>query len=462
MSWVLDPLKYLLLRVSFLLIACGRLWVFMILLAVYLARDYYRINEDHDDILGQTGNGRLYYTGIRAELRNMTPDGAPDVQVVGLACPAVASEEEVRNTSLGKYLEKIGADNETNITLAAILLASDGVVPPFAAPPQRFSAPPVGDNGLYEVSYHILVKAHELSTKYKSNGPLPAPLGPSDKQSDTLTVANYLDLLERAMNQVLPVSLQRAMAELAPRMLATTLLAYQAGKILSYADEGGRWIQKSNFPQLSARAILHSIPAFAREYDFHERKTVRRALIYGSRSSVFGPVRFAQDLTGPSRTLRQWIELLIEPPAKLLTTAYSVELFALVHELHEQWKGAFMAAVPSLDETYPDKIHATHTGLFLIPVNTMMEIARKTISADNFKRLGDLVQFVHNDQKNTLLQEDDLGDSINSGIPEYEKVFAPLSKDERKNLAETHEIEERDLKQWSAFRVVLYNFGWLG
>lgn len=461
-SWLLAPAKFVILRVSFFLLAAGRLWVFMILLAIYLARDRYKTYENEDDILGQTGNGRLYYTGVKAELRNLTPDGAPDVQVVGLACPPVATEQEVLATPLGEFLEKIGADNETNITLAAILLASDGEVPPFAAPPYRYTAPPSGDTGLYDVSYHILVKAVELANSYRSGQPLPAELRPQDKSSDGLTIGAYIDLLERSMNQTLPQSLRSAIAELPVEMLTTGILSFQAGKVLAYADEGGRWIEKTNFPQLSARAVLHSIPAFAREYGFHERKTIRRALIYSSRSSVFGPVRFATDLSDQSRALRQWIELLLEPPAGLVSATYSVELFALIHELHELWKIAFSNAAQHLDELYPNKIHATESGLLLLPLPIIMEIARKVIPAESFRRLGQLVQIVHEHQVQREIREEELGESIKAGVPEYEKVFAPFSKDERKNLSELHGLDERDLKAWSPFRCVLYTFGWLG
>ncbi len=459
-SWLLGSFKFMFLRVSFLVLAAGRLWLFTSLLAILLARRRYQPYENTDDVLGQTGNGRSYFSGIQAGLRNLNSLGAPDFQVVGLACPALVGRDEVMSSSLGQFLEKTGAANETNVTLCAALLAANHI-PAFAAPPSMTTVPPTGDASLADVSHLLLTRAHDLYNRYRSGAEGPAGILAHEKLPEPFSISSYMDIMHRAMHQSLPESFRKSIASLSPQMIFTTLLAYQAGKVLSYADEGGRWIQKSNYPQLSARAILHSIPSFAREYDFEQRKTIRRALIYASRSSVFGPVRFATDLSLESRALRQWVELLLEQPAKILYTTHDLELFALTYECHELWKQAFTVAVHELDSQFPDQIHITPGGLLLLPVTALMQVARKVIPAEYFKRLTELAQYVYTEQQKLALEAESMSDSIKSGVPEYEKIFAPLTKDERQTLAELHQLDERDLRQWSAFRIVLYTYGWL-
>ncbi len=71
---------------------------------MWVKRSLDRGTYEGRDLLGQMGNGRLFYSGARAGLFKMADNGAPDVQVRGLACPPEASQEAVLSSSLFKVL----------------------------------------------------------------------------------------------------------------------------------------------------------------------------------------------------------------------------------------------------------------------------------------------------------------------------------------------------------------------
>src|SRR5690606_34820245 len=122
-----------------------------------------------------------------------------------------------------------------------------------------------------------------------------------------------------------------------------------------------------NFSQLTARAVLHSIPDFGREFRNEQRKTIRRALIYGSRSSVFGPVRFAADLTDLSRALRQWVEVLMACPHELDAVSDDVELFGLATEGQQRWAAIIFDRLVEAANREKPELYATDTNLLFVP-----------------------------------------------------------------------------------------------
>jgi hypothetical protein len=125
-------------RVLFIIIACFRLWLVAILVAACLGINRFQ-SYDGDDVLGQMGNGRLFYSGLRADLEQVTEAGAPNVQVRGLACPQYASPAEAKASSLWHTLQEFGACNSTNETLVAIIVKNGGLAPYVAYPEEEAS-----------------------------------------------------------------------------------------------------------------------------------------------------------------------------------------------------------------------------------------------------------------------------------------------------------------------------------
>src|SRR5690606_15677152 len=105
-----------LLRLVFLIIAGWRLMMVAMLGGALLSLRTTRVYRERD-VLGQTGNGRLFFSGARVTIDNPTAHGAPSEQVRGLACPRMAPEAAARKSALTEVLKRAGALNHTNLAL---------------------------------------------------------------------------------------------------------------------------------------------------------------------------------------------------------------------------------------------------------------------------------------------------------------------------------------------------------
>jgi hypothetical protein len=66
-----------------------------------------------------------------------------------------------------------------------------------------------------------------------------------------------------------------------PQLAATTVLAALGGVLLALKKRNSSWTVSTPYPELSARALLHSIPSHGIDYNAEQRQLIRRALIYG-------------------------------------------------------------------------------------------------------------------------------------------------------------------------------------
>jgi len=447
-------------RVSFFLIASGRLWVFIAVLAFIGGIVNLRVYRN-DDLLGRTGNDRLYFSGIRAGLENLTTEGIPDKLVPGLACPPKSSMALARESAIGKILQRYGVLNSTNLELTAIILAAREI-PGFVS---RGTAgnkleeilPDLLLPGLAEKTLEIAL-SHQASYAADSNSVLAEV---ELQNSSELDIEDYFEALSQSMAKVLTPRLRRALAGLPAECVATAILAYQAGKVLAFKEQGGRWFRVSNYDQLSARAVLHSLSPFGSDYDYDVRTVIRRALIYGARSSIFGPVRFARDLTDETRALRQWVEVMMATPIELPLVVDEIELSVRVVEIQEIWAREFFDRCLVLPEDKKRDMFATSTGLLFLTIASVTTIMKDTMDIGEIDRLHHLVSVVSKKQKDASMLKYDQEETLKDGIPEYERILAPLSEKEGKQVAESHGISLEDIKYWGAIRVVLYTYGWL-
>ena len=449
------------LRAGFIIIASLRLWILAILAAFtwhFVSKKVYV----KDDLLGQTGNGRHFYSGIRADLYGIVEQGGPATYVRGLACPKSKSAVEAKVSNLGKILEHFGAVNDTNLMLAAIILAHEEV-PAYVAPhgedaelSEAFSG-----NNLIENTELILTNLLELHASYKAGS-----LG--DLNPDTSLAAvgvnssDYSELLKIGCDRVLTPGFKQELVETPVEEVATVLLANEAGKVLAYAYDSGRWLRKSNYPELCARAVLNSVVEFSKDYEFHTRQVLRRSLVYGSRRTAFGPVSFPVDLSQKCRALRQWVELLMACPHELSVTTDEVELFGIVSELRQGWDREFLNCVENGDPEVTEHTYSTMTGLFFMPLPNVVNIIRRFTPQEQLERLSTLVAITSRRQLDFIEAEEAKstdGDAVI--LPSYERIFSPLTDDEVNTLVEFHELDPTDIRDWSTFRVVLNMFGWL-
>ncbi len=446
-------------RVLFVILASLRLWIVSILFAVCLGITRFKSYEG-DDVLGQMGNGRLFYSGLRADLDRVTEDGAPDVQVRGLACPQLVSAAEARASDMWRILTEFGVANATNETLTAIILKSGNIAPyvTYSEEDQllrkAFDGDLLGENTKHllssVLSLHALYSAGEIraSAPAQTRGDLPA------------SSYEYAEQVRHAMHRVLIPEMRQLMGTIPAAEVATTVLALEAGKVLAHSFEGGRWIKRSNFPQLSARAVLHSVVGYPADYDFAARLRIRRALIYASRRSSFAPVHMPIDLSEDIWVMRQWSEIMLACPHELEAVADEVELVGLVRYAHRKWAREFVESSVAISAETARSCYATPANLLFLPLPRMLALLRESIESTQIRRIEQLGAVVSSRQKINELARD-AGDEYALEHPSFERVFAPLTDEEMATLARIHALNPNDVKDWSALRVVLSSYGWL-
>lgn len=123
-------------------------------------------------------------------------------------------------------------------------------------------------NALNETN-HILCQVIEAS------GDIPAVI-------EFVETTNSFHSSQKSILEVTTEVIQQAFIEkknFKAEIIATATLAIMAGKIITSEQKNGAWRIVSSAPTRSARAVLHSIPAFFSEYDATEQQLIRRAVI---------------------------------------------------------------------------------------------------------------------------------------------------------------------------------------
>ncbi len=448
-------------RMLFVVIAVIRLSVAAALLACLGGLIVFKPYRK-DDALGQMGNGRVFYSGVRAGLDSVTAEGAPDIQVRGFACPQMSPPTEARSSSLWRILQRYRADNETNLVLTQILVKNRTTAAYVAAAGEEGAlAGAFAGKALLENAEMILQAALEQHSEYVSQKfeqrAVEASLAdlPSGASSEV-----YGDYLKRAFNLVLTDSMQKVISELPASEVATLVLALESGKVLAHSFEGGKWVRRSNFPHLSARAVLHSIVEYPRDYDLYSRTRIRRGLIYAARKSAFSPVRMPIDMSDDSWALRQWAELLLACPHELPAVADEVELVGIVRQSHARWRNDFFNSSHIAFEALRTKGVATATNLLFLPVADVVTSMRECVSQQSIARMHVLLQRVARCQAKLRALESD-SDSGPTLQLSFEKVEPPPAGAELQKLSEIHGVPQRDIQDWMALRTILSTYGWV-
>lgn len=464
-----------LIRLSFIFVVCWRLWVIALLLAAVWSVINFQPYRG-DDFLGQATIGRHFYSGINAGLNKLNSRGEIDTFHTGLACPLHVTEREVEESAIAQLLKAHNALNPTNSRLISHILAYPDCPAYVVAPEhdeklrQFLKVPSLPEATLLMLEQ--LLDLHSLFVAGESNSSASAPGSDSPISSiNTLPLVQddkkKLSALEFSVRmrgyceRVLNEEMKEDLAKIHPAELATILLAVYAGKVIVYQRTGATWVQRSAMPQLSSRAVLHSVVPFPKDYNYSQRMRIRRALIFASRRSAFGPVNLPLDLTKRTQAARQWVELLLTDPFNASSASEEIELYGLTWRLQRRWSQRFFEWVAGLQEgTVDHETFATDAGMLFIPVTQIVGLWRAVVNEEQTRRVGYLAAAVHARQQMLELQRD--GDSDETIIPIYERIHAPLSEEEVKTLSTIHGVPADVIRDWGAIRVVLNSYSWLG
>jgi len=465
---LLISLHFGLLRVAFLVVACWRLWILFVGIACYRGWKSWKVHSG-PDLLGDTGNGRLFYSGLRIGLEDLSAGGAPNKQVMGLACPKQATAAALEKSKLADILKRYSVNNSCNLTLASIIVAHRDF-PAYVARQDEDSllSDAFMPMTLEDTSAAILERALDLHAFYMHEESDEDFLDYLEQESEQASEDNKLDheeyskQLQRAFHRSLTPNMRKHLINISAEKIATIVLAYEAGKTMAYGKGGGKWLRTSNYTQLSARAVMHSVEGFVKEYNFEERTTIRHAIIFGSRLSDFGPIKLPLNMSDESRAARQWVELLMSCPNELQTVSDEVEMYGIVCEVHARWTQLIFDGVMTSSPDTTDGVYATQGNLFLMPLSKVVKLTRQCIPSKLLSRLSVLVAAVSQQQRlKALAVEASSEDSLRGGIPAYARVFPPLSEQEIKALAQSYQIPTDVIRDWGSLRIILNQFGWL-
>jgi hypothetical protein len=451
-------------QIVFLAVASWRYWLLGALGgAIY---GFYRLQlHKGDDLMGVLSNGTLFHSGLWIGLDRLTDSGEPDVVAPGLACPRLVAESEVDASPFRSLLDQYQANCPTNRRLVSYILAEKD----FPAWVSRRGVEPIIERTypnvpLYKHAYYILEKALVLQALYKQRiaegGSLTGDMELSIERipgpNHVISTQDYADFLVYCFHQALTPRLRVALAKFSESELACIILSSQAGLLLTYEQEvGSTYSVVSCFPELNARAMMHSVPTFSRDFSFPRREKMRRALVYSARSSLFELNRLPTDMSEETLAARQLVELSLTPPHLLPEVGPDVELYALAREAHEAWKSHFV------EEISGERAGVVREGSFIgpgevlfMPLNKFMSIVREVVPASTLERLRDLSEQASLYREGIKARKEDVPPHLNHLLPPSDEDFVA-------SLVRDHDITEQDALDWLGFRYVLRSYSWL-
>ena len=253
------------LQLTFVILACWKVWIGFVVYAFFNSMHSIKPYISRD-ILGVTGNGRLFFSGVKAGIKKCDKNGNPTLHVTGLTCLSYVNDNIYNKSAFCSLLEKFDANNTTNKYLASIIL-------------NYYNYPTVindnvGTGNLFEDTYEFLLAAFEIREAIINNGEY-VELSLNDKRKENM----FLCLTD---------NMKKELKNISPKNIATAILALETGRILAYDHiSNDRWARQSNYPHLCARAVLHSSPY----YHPSVRQVNRKKILLHLCQPCFSPVK---------------------------------------------------------------------------------------------------------------------------------------------------------------------------
>jgi len=406
------------------------------------------------------GNGRVFYSGAHAALEAVTADGVPDKLTRGLACPQVSSLHEAKASPLWKVLSTFDVATRTNLALTQILVKNRATAPYVAlAGEEGHLAQSYNQTDLVTNATALLKEVLQLHSEYRAGAGQGRESAP-ELRDLTDSATPYYDRVACALRRAITPTLQAALTTISPSEIATFVLAFESGKVLAHSYEGERWVRRSNFVHLSARAVLHSLVEYPQEYNPEERARIRVALVYAARKSPFSPIRLPIELDSATLALRQLAEVLLACPHELSDVAVELEVFALVRDAHAQWRERCFNKTSPTFQAFQSRGFATRTNLLFLPIGPLVSDLRSTVEPESLERLKFLLHSLAVTQARV---EGEKAEDETSVIPtfSFDRVHHQPSIQILTSLASMHGVQVTDLSDWLALRYILSSFGWL-
>lgn len=484
-----------LLRLGFVVIAFWPLWLLCALAGGGVIFSWIKKKKKRtDDILGICHRGKgPFYSGIYGPLRPNHSISGTDYSCPGLATPNLVPKANVTNHTLIKILQRFGAYNETNESLVRIILAYrdfpcvveeespaentgelkfDGDV--FSRPAPSAMNFYSNEEGKLEASaldgLQGILEAHRAVQAIIKKEP-----------AQTLTYKRYASVVSSFDNQLsatgkllltsLTVKRAIALAQVAPTVIASAYLAIEAGKSLVYKRSGEKFTRISRFPHLQARAVIHSLVSYHKEYAGDVRLVIRQSIICSRRHGDFGRAFLPITMPPQARALRDLLEIMYAPLKSRNEVAPLVELDAFLEELSVNWRDQFAKLLQSntdgvvkqandldLQTSYGRRYPAgiVYKSVILVPLESVVGTAWHMFDPGQQERIAKLIE---------ITQQSRIGRTITTRLPGFRRQFDAI--DDLKNEKNVSHVvaQGKDsaalLKRWAIVRRMLTKYNWL-
>lgn len=481
-SWLSESLAGIILRGAFLVFACFHYWILAVV-AGWLIFRFRLLPVRTTDFLGVLDRMHgPFYSGIYAPLRPNQSASATELSAPGLACPKLAAKTEALNHPLGKMLSQHSALNETNLDLVRIILAyrdypstvdEERVVEEgdeTATPTSSFRTNNEGtiEKSATESLAAVFQALATLKLHYSDKEKIDESYFSKDRAALFKCTAD-LPLLAAKLATALTPNRGLALAQLSPAAVATAYLATEAGKYLVYRREGEVFFPISRFPNLQARAVLHSLTSYHQEYSADLRLIIRQAIICSRRHGDFGRAFLPVHMPVSSRALRDWLEVLFSAPKRREGFAHLVELDSHLEEIHLSFRKDLIKRLVSegvrLRKDREDLSHLqsqlwkgfAYKSVVLFPLREMVEVALQQVDPGRLDRVTHLMQITRNLQASL---------SISARLPGFKRQAEVAEKGALESggitqaIAEAHE-DAPLLAGWLILRRLLTRYNWL-
>ncbi|MGI6681222.1 MAG: hypothetical protein ACOX3T_07070 [Bdellovibrionota bacterium] len=431
------------LQIIFVMLACWKVWAVCVIYAAVRATLNVKPYKAKD-FLGVSGNGRLFYSGARADIKKCDKNGNPTLHVPGLTCLEKVSDTFYNKSVFCVLLERYNASNLTNKYLASIIL-------------HYYNYPTSIDDGegkgnLFEDTYEFLKSAFEIQASLNQDN-----LSENKSNNGNKNIGVPKDN-KRKVNMInsLTENMKDALKNISPKSIGTAIMALEAGRILAYDHIAkNRWASHSNYPHLCARAVLHSCPDYGDEYSFDEREMIRKAIVFAERKSDFLEIRMPLKMNIQSYTLRQWLELILHFD-EIDDAIDELLFFAKSTEIHKAWTKIFVEHIENSD-ALKDNFYTTESGQLFVKIEIIVSLLNDAMKNDLIE-MTELIKRVYNKRETdnllSLVEQKTLSDDNNLFL----KEFSEETKEEMLKFLPN----ESDVKVWQNLRSCLNSFSWLG
>ena len=499
LSWInpLDwPAKFMnfliypLLVFAFIVIGFGPLWILAGSLAYWIARTSLKPTRTND-ILGICHRGKgPFYSGIYGPFDPNGSFSGTELSAPSLACPEMEKESVAYNHKLGGLLRKGSSLNRTNLALIRIILAyKDFPSPVEEEQPVEKEAEQnpnedpenIGEQlpkgvlaGKFEnletSSFRMISAALEA---HRAARHLTKELG---KKKGGFSFAGYQAVVEKYIEQVSPLAgillrsltpeRARSISGLHPAIIASAVLAIEAGKCLVFKRVGSSFTQISRYPHLQARAVIQSIPAYHSEYKGDERHIIRQAIICSRRHGDFGRAFLPYNMPTVGRALRDWLEVFYASEEHQKESAALTELDAHIEEIYNDWKKNFRTLLIEQEKSKGKSSKnkklsrwwkgIVYKSVVLVPVKDLLQVCFDSVPKEREHRIYTLL-----DDTRGIRRE--LG--ISARLPGFKRqavdVLAGKEVSEIVKALRKKQDDDSILRRWRISRRMLIRYNWL-